>query len=145
MALNGGRAMKRAALYLRVSTVDQTTANQERELREVVTRKGYEIVKVYNAMHEKGFEILGISLDNADTLKNLGPVTKQQGMTWNQVADGKYWNAAVAKLYGVQAIPAAYIVDGDTGQIYAEGESIRGENFLPAVQKALATKSGGTK
>src|SRR5438445_70561 len=39
--------MKRAALYLRVSTVDQTTANQERELREVATRKGYEIVKVY--------------------------------------------------------------------------------------------------
>ena len=27
--------MKRAVLYLRVSTVDQTTANQERELREV--------------------------------------------------------------------------------------------------------------
>jgi DNA invertase Pin-like site-specific DNA recombinase len=47
MALNGGRAMKRAALYLRVSTVDQTTANQERELCEVATRKGYEIVKVY--------------------------------------------------------------------------------------------------
>ena len=39
--------MKRAALYLRVSTVDQTTANQERELREVAERKGYEIVKVY--------------------------------------------------------------------------------------------------
>jgi DNA invertase Pin-like site-specific DNA recombinase len=39
--------MKRAALYLRVSTVDQTTANQERELLEVATRKGYEIVKVY--------------------------------------------------------------------------------------------------
>ena len=39
--------MKRAALYLRVSTVDQTTANQERELCEVATRKGYEIVKVY--------------------------------------------------------------------------------------------------
>jgi DNA invertase Pin-like site-specific DNA recombinase len=37
--------MKRAALYLRVSTVDQTTANQERELCEVATRKGYEIVK----------------------------------------------------------------------------------------------------
>jgi DNA invertase Pin-like site-specific DNA recombinase len=27
--------MKRAVLYLRVSTLDQTTANQERELRQV--------------------------------------------------------------------------------------------------------------
>jgi DNA invertase Pin-like site-specific DNA recombinase len=39
--------MKRAALYLRVSTVDQTTANQERELREVADRMGCEIVHVY--------------------------------------------------------------------------------------------------
>src|SRR3989475_7509096 len=40
--------MKRTAvLYLRVSTVDQTTANQERELREVASRMGCEIVKVY--------------------------------------------------------------------------------------------------
>ena len=39
--------MRSAAVYLRVSTLDQTTANQERELREVATRMGYEIVKVY--------------------------------------------------------------------------------------------------
>jgi DNA invertase Pin-like site-specific DNA recombinase len=39
--------MKRAVLYLRVSTVDQTTANQERELREVADRAGWEVVKVY--------------------------------------------------------------------------------------------------
>lgn len=39
--------MKRAAIYLRVSTVDQTTANQERHLREIADRAGYEIVKVY--------------------------------------------------------------------------------------------------
>jgi DNA invertase Pin-like site-specific DNA recombinase len=43
----GASAMKRAVLYLRVSTVDQTTANQERELREVAARGGWEIVKVY--------------------------------------------------------------------------------------------------
>ena len=39
--------MKRAAVYLRVSTLDQTTANQERELRQVASRAGLEIVKVY--------------------------------------------------------------------------------------------------
>jgi DNA invertase Pin-like site-specific DNA recombinase len=39
--------MKRAVLYLRVSTLDQTTANQERELREIASRMGCEIVKVY--------------------------------------------------------------------------------------------------
>jgi DNA invertase Pin-like site-specific DNA recombinase len=39
--------MKRAVLYLRVSTLDQTTANQERELREVASRMGCDIVQVY--------------------------------------------------------------------------------------------------
>jgi DNA invertase Pin-like site-specific DNA recombinase len=39
--------MRRAAVYLRVSTQDQTTANQERELRAVASRMGCEIVHVY--------------------------------------------------------------------------------------------------
>jgi len=43
----GVDAMKRAVLYLRVSTIDQTTANQERELREIASRSGLDIVKVY--------------------------------------------------------------------------------------------------
>jgi DNA invertase Pin-like site-specific DNA recombinase len=39
--------MRRAVIYLRVSTLDQTTANQERELREIADHIGCEIVKVY--------------------------------------------------------------------------------------------------
>jgi DNA invertase Pin-like site-specific DNA recombinase len=39
--------MKRAVLYLRVSTLEQTTANQERELRDIAAHMGCEIVKVY--------------------------------------------------------------------------------------------------
>lgn len=38
---------KRAALYLRVSTDDQTTANQERELQQVAARAGWDIVAVF--------------------------------------------------------------------------------------------------
>ena len=37
----------RAAIYLRVSTSDQTTENQERELRAAAARMGHEIVQVY--------------------------------------------------------------------------------------------------
>ena len=38
---------KKAAIYLRVSTDEQTTDNQERALREVAARSGNEIVAVY--------------------------------------------------------------------------------------------------
>src|SRR5262249_59466381 len=37
----------RAALYLRTSTLDQTTDNQERELRAVAERLGHDVVEVY--------------------------------------------------------------------------------------------------
>jgi DNA invertase Pin-like site-specific DNA recombinase len=46
----------RAALYLRVSTTDQTTENQERELRAAADRLGHVIVEVYR---EIGVAILG--------------------------------------------------------------------------------------
>ena len=39
--------MRQAVIYLRVSTIEQTTANQERELREIASRMGCEAVKVY--------------------------------------------------------------------------------------------------
>jgi DNA invertase Pin-like site-specific DNA recombinase len=42
-----GRTMRRAVFYLRVSTIDQTTANQERELRDIAARMGCEVVRVY--------------------------------------------------------------------------------------------------
>src|SRR6476659_584343 len=39
--------MRQAVIYLRVSTIEQTTANQGRELREIASRMGLEIVRVY--------------------------------------------------------------------------------------------------
>jgi DNA invertase Pin-like site-specific DNA recombinase len=39
--------MRRAAIYVRVSTDAQTVENQTRELREVASRSGWEIVEVY--------------------------------------------------------------------------------------------------
>lgn len=40
--------MKRAALYVRVSTDQQTVENQTRELRQVAERRGWEVVEVYS-------------------------------------------------------------------------------------------------
>jgi DNA invertase Pin-like site-specific DNA recombinase len=39
---------KRVAIYLRVSTTGQTTANQKRELEEVAERHGWEVVQVFS-------------------------------------------------------------------------------------------------
>jgi thiol-disulfide isomerase/thioredoxin len=100
------------------------------------------VVSAYRAYHDKGFEVLGVSLDRQGDLQTVKDVASKQGMAWEQVYDGKYFEAAVAKQYGIQAIPEAYLVDGDTGKVIAFGDAIRGEKLAPAIEKALAAKKG---
>lgn len=102
------------------------------------------LAKAYEKYHPQGFEVLGISLDNEDTAKGLAKFTKEWNMPWQQVCDAKYWQAEVAQLYVVQSIPAAFLVDGDTGEIVASGNDLRGESLVPTLEKALAKKRGAS-
>jgi peroxiredoxin len=98
------------------------------------------LVKAYDEFHPKGFEILGISLDQPKSEDKVKTVTADKGMTWPQVYDGKFWKAEIADLYGINSIPAAFLVDGDTGKILAAGNSLRGENLAKTLKEALEKK-----
>ncbi len=98
------------------------------------------VAQTYQAYHSKGFEILGISLDQANQLQTLNAFTRQFGMPWPEVYDGGFWNAEIAKLYGIDAIPMAYLIDGDTGKILAMGDDIRGNGLAGAIEQALESK-----
>ncbi len=98
------------------------------------------IVQVYNQYHPEGFDILGISLDKPGAKQMLAEFTQQAGMMWPEVYDGGSFDAAVAHLYGVQQIPYAVLVDGDTGKILAMGKTLRGAGLEAAVANALANK-----
>ncbi len=101
------------------------------------------LAKAYEKYHPAGFEILGISLDNEKTAPTMAQFTKDWNMPWQQICDAKYWDAEIAKLYVVQSIPAAYLVDGDTGEILASGDELRGNSLVPTLEKALAKKKKG--
>jgi peroxiredoxin len=98
------------------------------------------VTAAYQKLHEKGFEILGISLDKAGAGQTLADFTKSNNMSWPQVYDGKYWKTALAEQYGIHSIPRPILVDGDTGLIIAEGPDARGGKLVPAAEKALAGK-----
>lgn len=98
------------------------------------------LIRAYQAMRERGFEVLGISLDRPGAAEALAAYTRENGMPWPQVFDGRFWQAEVAQLYMVQAIPAAFLVDGDTGKIVAAGDALRGENLARTVDQALRAK-----
>jgi len=98
------------------------------------------IVAVYNQYHNNGFDILGVSLDRANMADTVTSFCRNAGMTWPQIYDGQYWNAEVAKLYGIDSIPRGFLIDGDTGTIIAMGDTIRGPGLEAAVTKALRKK-----
>jgi len=91
------------------------------------------VVETYEKHHEKGFEIIGISLDQDETkLKNF---TKDRKMNWQQYFDGKGWGNKLAAKYGVQSIPATFLIDRE-GKII--DKDLRGEALEQAVAAALA-------
>jgi peroxiredoxin len=93
------------------------------------------VIKTYEAHHPKGFEIIGISLDKDQ--EKLASFTKEKNMTWPQYFDGLGWQNKLAAKYGVNSIPATYLLDGQ-GMII--GKDLRGEALEQAVAKALAKK-----
>jgi len=93
------------------------------------------VLAVYKKYHAKGFEIVGVSLDqDKATLQKFLP---QNGMTWQQFFDGKGWENKLALKYGIQSIPSTFLLDGN-GRII--GDDLRGPLLDAAVATALAKK-----
>jgi len=72
-------------------------------------RENPNIVAAYKEYHDKGFNIIGISLDKKK--ENWVKGIQDDHLDWMHVSDLLFWNSAIAKLYGVRAIPANYLVD----------------------------------
>lgn len=99
-------------------------------------RENPNIVKIYNEYHDKGLEIIGVSLDGNSRQQNpkkawLDAIEKDK-LTWTQVSHLKYFNDPVARLYDVNAIPATYILDKD-GKIVAK--NLRGRQLESKIQQ----------
>jgi thiol-disulfide isomerase/thioredoxin len=63
----------------------------------------------YEKLHDKGFEIVGISLDSdKDKLTNF---LESKEMTWPQYFDGKVWGNKYAQEFGISSIPSMWLVD----------------------------------
>jgi thiol-disulfide isomerase/thioredoxin len=93
------------------------------------------VKKVYDAYRTKGFDVLGISLDNdEDKLKSF---LKENEMPWRQYFDGQGWNNKLGRKYGIRGIPATFLLDGN-GKII--DKNLRGEKLEQAVEKAVGKK-----
>jgi thiol-disulfide isomerase/thioredoxin len=90
------------------------------------------VLSNYKKYKARGFDVLGISLDNDK--KALNDFVKAHKLPWPQLFDGKAWKGENATRYGVQAIPFTLLIGRD-GKIVAVNP--RGAALEREIQKAL--------
>ncbi|HEX8315777.1 MAG TPA: TlpA disulfide reductase family protein, partial [Flavisolibacter sp.] len=90
------------------------------------------VVKAYNEFKDKNFTVFGVSLDQEKTAWQQA--VQQDGLTWTHVSDLKYWDNEAVRLYGIQGIPANFLVDPQ-GNIIAQ--DLRGEELVETLRKHL--------
>ena len=90
------------------------------------------VVEAYTKFHDKGFEVVGVSLDNEKDawVKAIAELK----MPWPQMSDLKGWESEACAVYHVQAIPANVLVD-EQGNIIAK--DLRGEDLLNKMGELL--------
>ena len=83
------------------------------------------VVMTYAKYHPKGFQVLGVSLDDSkeDWLKAI----RKDKLPWTHVSDLKGWKSEVCESYGIRGIPYNFLLDKD-GKIVAKG--LRGEALM---------------
>ena len=91
------------------------------------------VVAMYEKYHEKGLNIVGVSLDRReqDWLKAI----EEDQLPWNHVSNLKSWQDPIAQLYNVRAIPATYVLDAE-GKIVAK--NLRGPALEAKVDELLS-------
>lgn len=82
--------------------------------------------KAYEALKDKGLEVLAVSLDSKQTRNAWIKAIETDGLPWIHVSDLKGWQNEVAVLYGIRAVPQNYLVDPQ-GKIVAQ--NLRGTDL----------------
>jgi thiol-disulfide isomerase/thioredoxin len=99
--------------------------------------------KIYEEYHDRGFEIVGISLDR--TRQALEEFVQNREIPWTILFEEK-GRSTTANHYGISAIPTMILVDqnGNVATLNARGERLRGklEELLAGAATVSAAGSG---
>lgn len=108
------------------------------------------VVANYNKYHDKGFEVIGITLENPNARPNdtaeqaaakleaakkkMLEFAAKNNMPWPQQFDGKWWKNDYAVQFGINAIPAMFLLDQDGKIVSTEA---RGEKLESEIKRLL--------
>lgn len=95
------------------------------------------LVAAYKKYKDKGFEILGVSLDGAGQRKAWVDAIATDQLSWAQVSDLKGWDNAAAQVYGIRSIPGSFLID-PSGKIIAK--NLRGKDLQEKLESLFKGK-----
>ena len=145
IALASTRQLAKAPLQLKFKAIDGTEVDLAKLRGKVVLVDFWatwcgpcrmempNVVAAYNQLHTNGFEIVGVSLDQSKD--RLLAYAQQAGMTWPEYFDGKGWGNEISSGFGINSIPAAWLVD-KKGVVRTT--QARGANLAEQVKMLLA-------
>ncbi len=91
------------------------------------------VVRIYNKYHDKGLNIIGVSLDkDGDKWKEA---IEKDNLTWAHISNLLFWQDPIAADYSVRAIPATFILD-ENGIIVAK--DLRGDELEKKIEELLS-------
>lgn len=92
------------------------------------------VVRIYNKYHDKGLEIIGVSLDNPGQKARWVDAIQKDQMTWRHVSNLQGWNEPIALQYGINSIPAIFILDANNKIV---AKDLRGQALEDKVAELL--------
>jgi len=99
------------------------------------------VVVAFNKYKDKGFTVFGVSFDGGTTgttkEKWLEAIEKDK-LTWTHVSELKGWENDARHLYGIQGIPANFLID-PSGKIIAK--NLRGEELQTKLAELFSDKT----
>ncbi|MBX2828876.1 MAG: AhpC/TSA family protein [Flavobacteriaceae bacterium] len=90
------------------------------------------VVNVYNQYHDKGLNIISVSLDRNNQRDRWLKAIEDDKMDWFHVSNLQFWQDPIARQYNVRSIPATFLLD-ENGRII--DKNLRG----PALQQRIAS------
>ncbi len=93
------------------------------------------IVAIYNDFHDKGLNVISVSLDKPGAADKWKDAIAKDGMSWTQVSNLKEWEDPIAKMYSVTAIPKMFVLN-EYGVVVAK--DLRGDDLRKKIETLLS-------
>jgi thiol-disulfide isomerase/thioredoxin len=92
------------------------------------------VVLAYNKYHERGLNIISVSLDRQGQKDRWLKAIEDDNMDWYHVSNLQFWQEPIARAYGVRSIPQTFLLD-ENGIVIAK--NLRGQALVNTLESLM--------